>query len=98
MGSDGSTVRSAPVMQRLVRGSHLCVGPAVDDYRRLASRRRHASDIAFVNEGPDHPCCVLGALLTSSSSVVRSSIRSLAIGSAFGGFVAKIGGPSARVE
>ena len=40
MGSDGSAVRSAPLLQRLVRRSKLRVGPAVDDYRRLASRRR----------------------------------------------------------
>ena len=39
-------------------------------------------------------CCVSGALLTSSSSVVRASIRSLAIGSAFGAYVPAVSGSS----
>ena len=49
-----AAARSAPLMQRLVRGSKLRIGPAVDDYRRLASRRRYASDMTLPDEGPDH--------------------------------------------
>src|SRR5262245_6070021 len=54
MGSDGSAVCSAPLMQRPMGGRNLYIGTAVEDDCCLASRCRHASDITFANEEPDY--------------------------------------------
>ena len=37
MGSDGSAIGHAPLSERLVRGTKLCIGTTVEDYRRLAA-------------------------------------------------------------
>ena len=41
-------------MQRLMGSAKLRIRSAMNDYRSLADRRRHAGDITFAHEGPDN--------------------------------------------